>query len=131
MEWAGDKIVVQQFNRLQNVNLVLAADPRAGNIKSLLAEKDAAWVENNNDFRWIDNKQKLVWLSERDGWQHVYLISDKETQLTKGAFDVMKIEAIDEKGGWLYFLASPDNPTQRYLYRVSLTGGAAERVTPT
>ncbi len=130
MEWAGNKIVVQQFNRLQNVNRVFAADPRTGNVKSILTEKDTAWLENNNDFHWIDNKQTLVWLSERDGWQHVYLISDKETQLTKGEFDVIQIEAIDEKGGWLYFLASPDNATQRYLYRISLQGGAAERITP-
>ena len=26
--------------------------------------------------------------------------------------------AVDEKGGWLYFIASPDDATQRYLYRV-------------
>ena len=38
---------------------------------------------------------------------------------------------IDEKGGWLYFLASPENPTQRYLYRARLNGkGSPERLTP-
>jgi dipeptidyl-peptidase-4 len=130
MEWAGDKVVVQQFNRLQNVNRVLAADPKSGKVETILAEKDAAWVDNINDFRWIDNGHQLVWLSERDGWRHVYLIGDKATQLTKGAFDVMDIEAVDEQGGWLYYLASPNNPTQRYLYRAPLKGGASERVTP-
>jgi dipeptidyl-peptidase 4 len=133
MEWSGAEIAVQQFNRLQNTNRVFLAAPGVGGVRTILTEKDAAWVENNNDFRWIDNGNKLVWLSERDGWQHVYLVprgGEKITQLTKGAFDVMHIEAIDEKGGWLYYLASPDNPTQRYLYRVSLKGGAAERVTP-
>jgi dipeptidyl-peptidase-4 len=131
MEWAGDKVVVQQFNRRQNCNVVMVTEPKTGKVRTLLSEEDAAWVENNNEFRWIDNKQKLVWLSERDGWQHIYLIGDKVTQLTKGKFDVIQIEAIDEKGGRLYFLASPDNPTQRYLYSVSLQGGAIERVTPT
>ena len=39
--------------------------------------------------------------------------------------------AIDDKGGWLYYIASPDNPTQRYLWRARLDGkGKAERVTP-
>ena len=135
MEWNGSNVVVQQFNRLQNTNRVLLADAMltSGNINTILTEKDDAWVENNNDFRWIDNGKQLVWLSERDGWQHVYLVPmnrDKITQLTKGPFDVIHIEAIDEKAGWLYYLASPDNPTQRYLYRVSLKGGQAERVTP-
>ena len=33
--------------------------------------------------------------------------------------------------GWLYFLASPENATERYLYRSKLDGtGAPERVTP-
>ena len=25
------------------------------------------------------------------------------------------IESVDEKGGWLYYSASPENATQRYL----------------
>ena len=133
MEWVGNEIALQQFNRLQNTNTVMLADPWREKATPILVEKDRAWVENHNDFRWIDKGQKLVWLSERDGWQHVYLVSRdgaKITQLTKGAFDVLRIEAIDEKRGWLYFLASPDKPTQRYLYRVSLKESAAERVTP-
>lgn len=131
MEWAGARIVVQQFNRLQNVNLVLAAEPKFGKVGKILTETDAAWVDNNNEFRWADKKrEKLIWLSERDGWRHIYLIGDKTTQLTKGAYDVLNLEALDDKGGWLYFSASPDNPTQRYLYRVALKGGDIQRLTP-
>jgi dipeptidyl-peptidase-4 len=38
---------------------------------------------------------------------------------------------VDEAGGWFYFYASPDNATQKYLYRVRLDGTAEpERVTP-
>jgi dipeptidyl-peptidase-4 len=139
MEWQGGDLFVQQFNRLQNINRVISAYPISwwefqpvAPPDIVLIEKDAAWVENDNDFRWIDDGKQLVWLSERDGWRHVYLVSrdGKTAQLTKGAFDVIHLEAIDEKGRWLYFIASPDNPTQRYLYRVSLKGGSAERVTP-
>jgi dipeptidyl-peptidase-4 len=133
MEWTGAEIAVQQFNRLQNTNRVLLADPTTDKVRTPLTETDAAWVDNNNDFRWIDQGRQLVWLSERDGWRHAYLVSrsgQNVAQLTKGAFDVIRLETIDEQGGWLYFLASPDNPTQQYLYRVSLKGGAAVRVTP-
>jgi dipeptidyl-peptidase 4 len=133
MDWTGGAIAVQRFNRLQNANQVMLVDPNTGKVHTLFTEKDAAWVDNNNDFRWIDEGRQLVWLSERDDWRHIYLVprgGERITQVTKGAFDVIRIEAIDEKGGWLYFLASPDNPTQQYLYRVSLKGSAAERVTP-
>jgi dipeptidyl-peptidase-4 len=133
MEWAGADVAVQQFNRLQNTNRVLLADPGTAKVRTILTEKDAAWVENNNDIHWVDEGRQFVWLSERDGWQHAYLASrggEKIKQITKGAFDVISLETVDEKGGWLYYLASPDNPTQRYLYRVPVRGGAAERVTP-
>ena len=133
MEWSGAEIALQQFNRLQNVNTVMLADPNTGKVRSILVEKDSAWIDNVNDFRWIDAGRKLVWLSERDGWRHVYLAprsGDKPAQLTRGAFDVVHIDAIDEKEGVLYFTASPENPTQRYLFRVSLKGGPHERITP-
>ncbi len=50
--------------------------------------------------------------------------------LTAGDFDAIKIEAIDSKNGWLYFEASPQNPTQRYLYRVAIGGGTSQRISP-
>ena len=43
----------------------------------------------------------------------------------------MSVENIDEAGGWLYYIASPDDPKARYLYRTRLDGsGPAERLTP-
>src|SRR5262249_39973213 len=83
MEWAGAVIVLQQFNRLQNTNNVMAADPKSGSVQTVFTEKDPAWVENNNDFRWIDDGKQLVWLSERDGWQHIYLVSRDGTKVTQ------------------------------------------------
>jgi dipeptidyl-peptidase-4 len=51
--------------------------------------------------------------------------------LTPGNFDIAQVLTIDETGGWVYYQASPDNPTQRYLYRARLDGSApAERLTP-
>lgn len=138
MEWAGKDIWVQQFNRLQNENAVFCAVYAADQtyaVTPYFKETDRAWVENNNEFRFIDMNKKLVWLSERNGWRHIYLVDCDDNvgvakQVTKGAFDVIAIEAIDEKNGYLYYVASPDNPTQRYLYRVSLKGGTSQRLTP-
>ncbi len=51
--------------------------------------------------------------------------------ITKFDADVTDIAGFDEKAGWMYFRASPDNAGQRYLYRSRLDGsGAPERVTP-
>jgi len=135
MDWAesADEILLQQFNRLQNTNRVMLADAKTGKVRTVLTETDRAWVENNNDVRWLDKGKSFLWLGERDGWRHAYLVSrsgDRVSLVTKGDFDVISIEAIDEENRWLYYIASPENPTQRYLYRVGLDGRKATRVTP-
>ena len=136
MDWATDSksIVLQHLNRLQNTNEVIVADVRTGACRTVLCEKDDAWVEVGDRLLWLAGGRSFTWLSERDGWQHLYLISyaDGQTRLmTPGPSDVIQLERIDEKGGWAYYTASPDNPTQQYLYRVPLDGsGGAERITP-
>ncbi len=37
----------------------------------------------------------------------------------------MDIVCIDEKGGYVYFMASPESGTQKYLYRISIDGKEA------
>lgn len=137
MEWAGnsDELLIQQLNRLQNENQVRVCDARTGQTRVILTERDAAWVDvRMEDIYRLNGGRSFTWSSERDGWRHVYVVSQAEQQvrlMTPGDFDVIQVEGVDEKGGWLYFAASPDNATQRYLYRARLDGsGRPERVTP-
>lgn len=136
MAWTPDSksVILQQLNRLQNTDEVIVADVRTGAGRTVLCEEDDAWVEVCDSLTWLDDGRSFTWLSERDGWQHLYLISHSDGQarlLTPGQSDVMRLERIDEKCGWAYYTASPDYPTQQYLYRVPLDGsGRAERITP-
>ncbi len=135
MDWAdnSDEIEIQQLNRLQNANKVMLADSRTGNLSTMLTERDDAWVDVHDNLRWIDHGRRFLWLSERDGWRHVYAVSrsgEDVRLVTPGDFDVAGISAVDEAGGWLYYIASPDDPSQRYLYRVHLDGSDTQRVTP-
>lgn len=136
MEWAAgsEEVAVQQLNRLQNTNTVFLGNRRTGVVRPIVVEKDSAWVEVVDHWDWLDGGKSFLWMSERDGWSHVYRITrdgSKLTLLTPGEFDVASVAAVDEAGGWLYYIASPGNPTQRYLYRTRLDGsGAAERLTP-
>ena len=134
-EWSPDGafILVQQLNRLQNTNRVMRVDAKAGSVQDILTETDEAWLENENPVRWLNGGLMFLWLSERDGWRHAYLASadgQRFERITGGDFDVIQVEAVDEETGWLYFAASPDDPTQRYLYRQRLSGGEVERLTP-
>lgn len=133
VEWTpdGKQIHLQQFNRPQNTNRVLMADPASGATTPLLTETDEAWLENENPVRWL-GERRFLWISERDGWRHAYVASADGTLriITPGEFDLLRIDGVDEKGGTVYFAASPDNPTQSYLYRAHVNGGPSERLTP-
>ncbi len=136
MEWMKDSrhVVFQQLNRLQNTNLVFSGNVKNGGSQALLRDRDDAWVEVVEDWHWIESGRRFLWLSERDGWQHIYAVARTNQQLmllTPGAFDAIRIAGVDEKQGCVYFIASPDDPTQRHLYRAPLDGsGAIERVSP-
>jgi len=145
MDWAGssDEVVLQHLNRPQNTNDVILGDAATGGVRTVLTERDSAWVEVVNDLRWIEGGKRFTWVSERDGWRHLYAVSrNGKTQrlLTPAPFDLTNpnsafgeplIIGIDAGGKWIYYTASPDNPTQLYLYRSRLDGrGRPERLTP-
>ena len=136
MEWAAnsDQLLIQQLNRLQNRNKLLLGDIIGGATSTVLVEKDEAWIDVHNDLKWLDGGKAFTWLSDRDGWRHLYRISrdgQEVALLTPGAYDVISVEKIEEQSGWAYYIASHDNPTQRYLYRSQLDGNDhTERLTP-
>jgi dipeptidyl-peptidase-4 len=134
MEWtpSGNGLVIQQFNRLQNTNRVFLANPASGESKVVHTESDPAWLENENKIDWVDGRERAIWLSEQTGWRQAYLFQPKDsplTPITHGGFDIIKVLSASEAQG-LYYLASPENPTQSYLYHAPLTGGDATRITP-
>ncbi len=137
MDWTNnsDELILQHLNRLQNTDQLMIADAKTGAVKTVLTEKDDAWVDLlMPDMMWLENGKSFLWASERDGWRHVYKVSrdgSSVVNITPGDYDVESLKSVDENGGWLYFIASPDNATQRYLFRRKLDGtGTLEKITP-
>jgi len=135
LEWAGsDSVLVQRMNRLQNNDQLILASAATGGTRTIMTETDEAWLDVQDDIPWLKGDKEFVWLSERDGWRHAYAVSratGAARLITPGNFDVMSVSLVDHTGGWLYYDASPENATQRYLWRARLDGkGKAERLTP-
>jgi len=136
LEWAAtsEEVVIQRLNRLQNTNEVMLGNRRTGQVRVVHTDTDDAWVNVVDDLHWLNGGRAYTWVSERDGWRHVYVlarVTGDPRLITPGEFDVVSVQAVDEAGGWIYYIASPDNPTQRYLFRRRLDGsGEAERLTP-
>ena len=130
----SNEVMIQQLNRLQNTNTVWVGNTKTMALKNILTDKDEAFLDIHDNTVWLDNNRSFTWTSEKDGWMHLYKVSrdGKQMQLiTKGNFDVVNINCIDPAGGYVYYIASPENFTQRYLYRSRLDGnGGAERVSP-
>lgn len=132
MEWSGpNEIVLQQLDRKQQESKLIYCNATTGEAKPFWQDHDNAWVDLNSadifgepgGFDWVNKGQELIWISEKDGWRHIYKISrdgKTETLLTRGNYDIDVIKCIDETNGYIYFTASPDEPTQKYLYRVKL-----------
>jgi dipeptidyl-peptidase-4 len=137
IEWSEDgrTLAVQQLNRLQNRNDVLIAETRSGAVRRAHRdEQPKAWVDVTDDFTWLEGGRAFLWVSEKDGWRHIYRVATDgsgDRLITKFDADVIAINTVDPKAGWVYFLASPAAATEQYLYRARLDGnGPPERVTP-
>ncbi len=139
VEWAVDSgdLLIERLSRFRDKReFFLAAID--GSIKTIFQETDPAWVVasqgKNSGLIWIRGGQAFIVISEKDGWRHAYLYSrdGKEiSMLTPGEYDIIDRSVVDESAGWFYFYASPDNATEKYLYRVPLDGsGTLERITP-
>ncbi|WP_018621156.1 S9 family peptidase [Spirosoma luteum] len=144
MAWLpkANTLIVQQLNRKQNESIVFVCNPATQAVTPIHTESNNTWIDvksrwNDDDpsgWEWLDDGKSFVWVSEKDGWRHIYKVTTdgkKETLLTPGDYDIETISLIDEPGNQVYFIASPKNTNQRYLFRTSLDGkGKAERVTP-
>jgi dipeptidyl-peptidase 4 len=145
MEWAANsrELITQRVNRNQNQTDILICDAKTGNTSIIYSEKDPAWIdvlsEWDDDYKmggwdWFGKGSEFLWASEKDGWRHLYRISrdgKNHVLITPGNYDVIDITLVDEKNNLLYFMASPGNATQSYLYKCSLDGKTpAVRITP-
>ena len=144
MTWipGRDELMVQQLNRKQNHSKIFVANSDTGESKLLMEEKDDAWVDLRSSWpyqvqagwKFINSGKEFLYTTEKDGWSHIYRFNIKkqtEYLVTKGNYDVVKPLAYDEKSDEVYFIASPNQPTERYLYKTSAKGkGNLKRITP-
>jgi dipeptidyl-peptidase 4 len=142
MDWAGnsDGVLLEYLNRAQNDNQFVWANAQTGETRVVTEDTDKDWVDVFS-MEWIEKAKSgskpamkdALFLSERDGWRHAYrldLATGQPHLVTNFQGDVLEKAAIDQQGGWFYFLASPDDSVRQYLYRARVDGsGSPERVT--
>ena len=140
--WVRDGIIwAEVLNRAQDNLDVYFIDARSGRSHKVLTESAPnAWVNVNDDMTILKSGDRFLWSSWRDGTTQLYLYSfDKENpltygaklerQLTKGDFEMLGVEAVDEDAGTIYFTCNHDDPRERHVCAVKLDGSGFEPVT--
>jgi len=85
----------------------------------------------------LDDGREIIWMSERDGWNHLYLYDGAagtvKNQITKGEWPVRAVVDVDEKNRQIVFSASGmdagKDPYFVQLFRVSFDGSGLTRLT--
>jgi dipeptidyl-peptidase-4 len=134
----GAELCFLALNRAQSDVAVHRWAPRTGNDRVLLVEHDPYWVNSLDPPHFLKGGREFLWVSERDGWQHVYLYTAEGQlvrQITRGAWMLDRpafgddpLLQLDPQENWLYFASTNPDPRERQLYRIHLDGSGMERI---
>jgi dipeptidyl-peptidase 4 len=140
VDWAvnSDELLIEKLSRFRDEREFLLAEVRTGALTRIFHESDPAWVVasygTNSGLTWLRDGATFLVLSEREGWRQAFVHARDGgllAKLTPEGYDIIARAQVDEAGGWFYFYASPENATQKYLYRVPLDGSKPPaRITP-
>jgi dipeptidyl-peptidase-4 len=139
--WVRDGVVwAEVLNRTQDRMDLYFIDAKSGHMHKMLTEAvPDAWVPVTDDFQVLKSNDRFTWSSWRDGHLHVYLYSfDKqnplaadaklERQLTKGDFETLGVEGVDDAAGVVYVSANEGDPRQEQVYSVKFDGSEWQKV---
>ena len=86
---------------------LIEADLAGGKQRTLVTETAKTWVPLHDGLRFLKDG-RFLWISERSGFQHLYLAgADGKSMkpLTRGDWPVDALLAVDEAKGLVYFSA--------------------------
>ncbi len=143
LRWAPDS---SRFTFLYNqrghqVLRIVAVDANTGDTRSIVDERSPTFVDYSGKFfcEYLDKTGEIVWMSERDGWNHLYLYDalrgTVKSQITRGNWVVRGVDHVDEEKRQVWFHAggihSEQDPYFIYYCRVNLDGSGLTLLTTT
>ncbi|MBI4720563.1 MAG: S9 family peptidase, partial [Chitinivibrionia bacterium] len=104
----------------------------SGEARVVFAERDSTWIGLSYMQYFHKHEPRFVWSSERDGFRHLYLYDNDGglvNRLTAGSWEVLDLNGVDEKKGWIYCTALEKSILEQHLYKVSADGMTMKRIT--
>jgi len=124
IRWSPDS---SRFTFLYNqrghqVLRIISVDAETGQPRAIVDEQSKTFIDyaGKQYSHYIDDTNEIIWMSERDGWNHLYLY-DAETgkvknQITKGSWVVRRVDNVDEEKRQIWFQAGGIRPEQDPYY---------------
>ncbi len=136
----GSEVLFLRMNRVFQRLDVMAANPETGESRIVLTETQPTFIKGiagnpgwGDLFTLLPQSNRFLWISERDGWDHLYLYDlngNLIRRLTEGAWPVLRVAAVDAANGWVYFTGHAEERVyDTHVYRVGLDGKGFERLT--
>lgn len=127
IEWTGrgDELAVHKVNREQNNYELLLCNTQFHSSVTIYRETSDRYIDriDGSKVQFVPELDRMVILSEVDGYRHLYLYDFAgkfDRQLTRGEWEVTAVNAIDARGGKLYFTAAKESPLGREPYVVGI-----------
>jgi dipeptidyl-peptidase 4 len=101
---------------------VVSVDGRTGVTKVLVDERSRTFICYSGKFfsEYVEDMGEIIWMSERDGWNHLYLYDaangQVKNQVTKGEWLVRKVDRVDREKRQIWFEAGGIRPGQDPYY---------------
>ncbi len=134
----GRRFTLQRTDRGHQRFRVVEVDARTGQTRNLIDQRSQTFINGVGQIvRHLEKSNEIVWSSERDGWNHLYLVNGDSGELraiTQGPWVVRGIERIDEDARQVWFSASGmysgQDPYLVHYYRIGLDGSGLTELTP-
>ncbi len=136
---AGSAFSFCYNQRGHQVLRVVEVDATSGIARALVDETSATFIDYNQKHfvQTLDETREILWMSERDGWNHLYLydaISGQvKHQITQGPWVVRRVEKVDPDTRQIWFQAGGivpgEDPYYVHLCRVNFDGSGLTRLT--
>jgi hypothetical protein len=111
------------FNqRGHQVLRIIGVDANTGAVKPIVDEASKTFICYSSKFfaSYLDDTGEIVWMSERDGWNHLYLYDAKtgavKNQITKGEWVVREVDRVDKIKRQIWFRAGGLRPGEDPYY---------------
>ncbi|MBC7350553.1 MAG: DPP IV N-terminal domain-containing protein [Candidatus Aminicenantes bacterium] len=138
--WKDSRGFTFEYNqRGHQVYRVIEVDGNSGQARAIINEEcPTFFCYSSKKYRYdLADGKEIIWMSERDGWNHLYLYDGQtgqvKHQITKGEWVVRSVERVDEERRQVWFLGSGmysgQDPYFLHLYRINLDGNGLEHLT--